>query len=67
MWLARKYTQAGWREIGEYFGGRRHSTVISAHRRIEAQMGRDTTIRRGASAANLEDTLGQIETKLRLA
>ncbi len=67
MWLARKYTQAGWREIGEYFGGRRHSTVISAHRRIEAQMGRDTTIRRGAAKANLEETLGQIETKLRLA
>lgn len=67
MWLARKYTQAGWREIGEYFGGRRHSTVISAHRRIEAQMGRNSTIRRGASETNLEQTLGQIETKLQMA
>ncbi len=67
MWLARKYTQAGWREIGEYFGGRRHSTVISAHRRIEAQMGRETNIRRGTGEPNLDETLGQIETKLRMA
>ncbi len=67
MWLARKYTQAGWREIGEYFGGRRHSTVISAHRRIEAQMGRDSTAAGGKGERNLEQAVGQIETKLRMA
>lgn len=67
MWLARKYTQAGWREIGEYFGGRRHSTVISAHRRIESQVGRQSTLQTQSGSVNLEDTLGQIETKLRLA
>lgn len=67
MWLARKYTQAGWREIGEYFGGRRHSTVISAHRRIESQVGRQSSIHMQTGSVNLEETLGQIETKLRLA
>ncbi|MCO6047253.1 DnaA/Hda family protein [Aeoliella sp. ICT_H6.2] len=67
MWLARKYTQAGWREIGEYFGGRRHSTVISAHRRIESQVGRLSTVSTNRGNANLEETLGQIETKLRMA
>ena len=35
MWLARKYTRAPWSEIGEYFGRNSHSTVISAHRRVE--------------------------------
>ena len=35
MWLARKYTRAPWSEIGEFFGRRSHSTVISAHRRVE--------------------------------
>ena len=35
MWLARKYTRAAWSEIGEFFGRRSHSTVISAHRRVE--------------------------------
>lgn len=67
MWLARKYTQAGWREIGEYFGGRRHSTVISAHRRIESQVSGQTTGSPKRSGAQLEETLGQLETKLRLA
>lgn len=67
MWLARKYTQAGWREIGEYFGGRRHSTVISAHRRIESQMGGQATTQRGTGEADIQQTLGQLETKLRLA
>ena len=67
MWLARKYTRAGWREIGEYFGGRRHSTVISAHRRIEAQMGRESGTASHSGPNNLEDTVVAIETKLRLA
>lgn len=67
MWLARKYTQAGWREIGEYFGGRRHSTVISAHRRIESQVGQQATAQLNADETNLQQTLGQLETKLRLA
>ena len=35
MWLARKYTRAPWSEIGEFFGRNSHSTVISAHRRVE--------------------------------
>ena len=35
MWLARKYTRAPWSEIGQFFGRRSHSTVISAHRRVE--------------------------------
>ncbi|HID23558.1 MAG TPA: chromosomal replication initiator protein DnaA, partial [Planctomycetaceae bacterium] len=28
MFLARKHTQAAYREIGQYFGGRNHSTVL---------------------------------------
>ncbi|QDU56418.1 DnaA ATPase domain-containing protein [Aeoliella mucimassa] len=67
MWLARKYTRAGWREIGEYFGGRRHSTVISAHRRIESQMGQSTRVPSSSGKANLEETVVAIESKLRLA
>ena len=35
MWLARKYTRAPWSEIGQFFGRHSHSTVISAHRRVE--------------------------------
>jgi len=67
MWLTRKYTQAGWREIGDFFGGRSHSTVISAHRRIEKQMAGGTQISRGTSNCQLEDAVVQIETALRMA
>ena len=35
MWLARKYTRAALSEIGDYFGGRSHTTVVSAHKTVE--------------------------------
>ena len=35
MFLARKYTPAAYKEIGDYFGNRRHSTVISAEKTVE--------------------------------
>ncbi len=34
MFLARKYTRAAYAEIGDYFGHRRHSTVISAEKKV---------------------------------
>jgi chromosomal replication initiator protein len=34
MFLARKHTQAAYREIGKYFGGRNHSTVKAAEQRV---------------------------------
>lgn len=38
MWLARRYTSSALSEIGSYFGGRSHSTVISAARRVDGWM-----------------------------
>ncbi len=35
MYLARKHTGAAYAEIGRYFGGRNHSTVISAERKVK--------------------------------
>jgi chromosomal replication initiator protein len=35
MYLARKHTSAGYSEIGRYFGGRNHSTVISGEKKVE--------------------------------
>lgn len=34
MFLARKHTGASYSEIGRYFGGRNHSTVISAEKKV---------------------------------
>ena len=36
MYLARKYSGAAYSEIGQYFGGRNHSTVISAEKKVQA-------------------------------
>ena len=36
MYLARKHTRAAYSEIGGFFGGRNHSTVISAEKRVDA-------------------------------
>jgi chromosomal replication initiator protein len=34
MFLARKHTGAAYSEIGRFFGGRNHSTVISAEKKV---------------------------------
>ena len=36
MYLARKYSGMAYAEIGHYFGGRNHSTVISAEKKVQA-------------------------------
>lgn len=41
MYLARKLAQLSLQEIGEYFGGRDHSTVLHACRRVEDSMRTD--------------------------
>ena len=38
MWLGRELADASWAAIGREFGGRSHSTVMHAHRRIEAEV-----------------------------
>jgi len=44
MFLARRYTGASYPEIGEKFGGKDHSTVIHAVKKIEKNMGNDSTL-----------------------
>jgi chromosomal replication initiator protein len=39
MYLARKHTRAAYTEIGQHFGGRNHSTVMAAEKKIQASMG----------------------------
>jgi chromosomal replication initiator protein len=45
MYLARKLTNMSFPEIGSRFGGKDHSTVISAVRKIEKLCGEDPTVR----------------------
>lgn len=62
MFLARKLTQAAYSEIGEFFGGRNHSTVISAERQVQTWLAEDTPFTIAArqwSAGELLQTLEQ--------
>src|SRR6185312_9075187 len=45
MYLARKLTNMSFPEIGGRFGGKDHSTVISAVRKIERLCGEDPSVR----------------------
>lgn len=67
MWLARKYTRAPWSEIGEFFGRRSHSTVISAHRRVEKLITDRAQIGLANQSCNVEDAIRKLETALRTA
>ena len=44
MYLARRYTGASYPEIGEKFGGKDHSTVIHAVKKIENNLGQDPSL-----------------------
>jgi chromosomal replication initiator protein len=67
MWLARKYTRAPWSEIGHFFGRRSHSTVISAHRRVEKLLTAQAQIGVGHEACNVEEAIRRLERTLRTA
>ena len=67
MWLARKYTRAAWSEIGQFFGRRSHSTVISAHRRVERLIGSQAEIGLNDHSCSVEDAIRRLETALRTA
>ena len=56
MFLARSLTRHSLEEIGGYFGGRDHSTVLHANRTVEEHRGRDP---------QFQATLDQLSEELR--
>jgi chromosomal replication initiator protein len=67
MWLARKYTRAPWSEIGEFFGRHSHSTVISAHKRVEKLIAEQGNVGLANQTCQVEDAIRVLETALRTA
>lgn len=45
MYLIRKYTGLGFKEIGQYFGGKDHTTILHACSKIEGSLENDEHIR----------------------
>lgn len=50
MFLIRKYTGFGFKEIGLYFGGKDHTTILHACNKIEERLETDRTIRESVEA-----------------
>jgi chromosomal replication initiator protein len=67
MWLARKYTRAPWSEIGAHFGRRAHSTVISAHKRMEQLIRTQAEIGVSHETCGVEEAIRRVEAALRTA
>jgi chromosomal replication initiator protein len=65
MYLARKHTPAALAEIGEFFGGRRHSTVVAAEKRIRAGVQKNENLETAARPLNLREAIRKVETQLK--
>lgn len=65
MWLARKHTRAALSEIGSYFGGRKHTTVISAQQKVGAWMGQQATLRIADVQCGIEEAIRRVERRLK--
>jgi chromosomal replication initiator protein len=67
MWLARRYTRAALSEIGDFFGRRSHSTVVSAQRKFDGLISQHGEIVVGDQLCQVEEAVRRIEAKLRTA
>jgi chromosomal replication initiator protein len=65
MWLARRFTRAALSEIGTYFGGRSHSTVVSAKRKFDALLNSGGELVVGDRACPVDEAIRRIEARLR--
>ncbi len=65
MWLARKHTRAALSEIGQYFGRRSHSTVISAQKRVETWLARSAPMELAEGVCGIDQAIRQVEQRLR--
>ena len=65
MFLARKYTPAAYKEIGDYFGQRRHSTVISAEKTVSSWL-TDNTLLEGTRNLSVREAIRYVEAQLQV-
>ena len=67
MWLARKHTRAALGEIGQYFGRRSHSTVVSAQKKIERLVSEGADISVADRPCQVDEAIRKVESALRTA
>jgi chromosomal replication initiator protein len=64
MYLSRKFTRAALSEIGEHFGRRSHSTVISAHRKVSDWMSENQSLLLPQGDCNIAEAVRRVEAQL---
>ncbi len=64
MFLARRHTRAAYSEIGEYFGGRNHATVIAADQKIAAGIEQNVEVKVASQTWRLSDIVETLEQQL---
>ncbi len=66
MYLSRRYTSSAFSEIGDYYGGRTHSTVIAAEKKVDQWLSKDEGIALPHAKYSAREVLKRIESNLRI-
>jgi len=64
MYLMRKHTKAAYSEIGEHFGGRNHSTAMSADKTVKGWMKNKNTLKIHNAEVSMEEVILTLEEQL---
>jgi chromosomal replication initiator protein len=64
MYLARKHTSSSYSEIGQYFGGRNHSTVVAAEKKVRQLLDSDGELMLGDRRLRLGEVIDRVERDL---
>ena len=64
MYLSRRLTRMAYSDIGKHFGGRNHSTVMSAEKKVNGWIKSDEPIQIGDRKVSIADVVGNLEQSL---
>lgn len=64
MFLARRHTQAAYKEIGDFFGGRNHSTVVAAEKKVDTWLRAEKELTFAGRNWHLSDIMESLEQQL---
>lgn len=67
MWLSRQHTASALSEIGDHFGGRSHSTVLAAQKRVNELLEGEQLVEFSGRTCSVREALRCLERKLRVS
>ena len=64
MFLARKHTAAAYSEVGQFFGGRNHSTAVAAEKKVRQWLQQDGELALGERRLRVREVMERVEREL---